>query len=387
MLLNSTPIQCHQVHGPGKTLTASSISVTGENTGAYFTFNVGDNKTVGYKFAISYVSVENARENLAAENTGWDFNGVKNNAIHAWNTLLSKVEVSGSSKDRTTQFYTHLYHTLIHPSISNDVNGDYLGADYKVHKAAGYTNYTGLSNWDVYRTQVQLMAMIAPKETSDVITSTVNFAKQSGGGFPRWVMANIETGIMQGDPTTLVVANAYAFGAKNFDTKAALAVMRKGSDVPGTKSQAELTRPFEQLYLDKGFMKASMELEYTSADFAIGQFALQTEGDKSLHHKYVERAQKWKNLYNPQTNWLQSRNDDGSWKDQHEDWREGSYKNYFWMVPYNLRKLADTIGGNEVADKRLDTLFSKLNADYYQDWFASGNEPDFEVPVDLQLDR
>jgi predicted alpha-1,2-mannosidase len=127
-------------------------------------------------------------------------------------------------------------------------------------------------------------------------------------------------------------------------------------------------------------MNASMQLEYTSADFAIGRFAWQAFKDSSLYATYLKRAQSWKNLYNPATAWMQSRNEDGSWKDQRDDWREASYKNYFWMIPYNLKGLIDTIGGKQVAEKRLDDFFIKLNADYSQEWYAAGNEPDFEVP-------
>ncbi len=361
-------------------INVSSKADTGKNSGAYFTFDVSVNKIIHYKFALSYVSLANAKENLAAENAGWDFAAVKDNAINAWNHQLGKIEAIGGSNDLTTQFYTHLYHALIHPSISNDISGEYIGADNKVTKAVGFNDYTEFSNWDTYRTTIPLLAMLAPKETSDMMQSTVKFAQQSGGGFPRWVMVNVETGIMQGDPTSIVVANAYAFGATNFDTKAALAIMRKGAEVPGTKSQQELTRPQLDQYLTKGYAQASMSLEYNSADFAIGEFARQTINNKTLYNKYLQSAQKWKNIYNPETTWLQSRNADGSWRQKTDDMREASYKSYFWMVPFNLKGLIDTIGGKEIAEKRLDEFFIKLNADYSQEWFAAGNEPDFQVP-------
>ena len=189
---------------------------------------------------------------------------------------------------------------------------------------------------------------------------------------------------MQGDPTSILVSNAYAFGAKDFDTSLALEIMRRGAEVPGTKSQNELTRPNMEEYNTKGYisesMGASMSLEYNSADFAIAQFALKAFNDTALYTKYLKSSRKWKNMYNPRTTWLQSRNTDGSWKNQEEDWREASYKNYFWMVPYNLKGLIDIIGGPEAASKRLDAFFEKLNANYNQGWFAAGNEPDFQVP-------
>jgi predicted alpha-1,2-mannosidase len=364
----------------GDKINASSTKEDGENSGAYFTFKVPANKFIRYKFGISYVSLKNAKENLKAENPGWNFAAVKHNAIAAWNDYLGKIEASGGDNDLTTQFYTHLYHAFVHPSVANDVNGEYLGADNKVKKAIGFNDYTEFSNWDTYRTTIPLLAMLAPKETGDMMESLVKFAQQSGGGFPRWVMANIETGIMQGDPTSIVVANAYTFGAKGFDTKAALEVMRRGAEVVGTKSQNELTRPQLDQYQTKGFAQASMSLEYNSADFAIGQFALQTTGDKNLYNKYLLSAQKWKNIYNQETKWLQSRNPDGSLRDQNADMREASYKTYFWMVPFDLAKLIDTIGGKRFAERRLDEYFNRLDADYGQPWFAAGNEPDFQAP-------
>lgn len=364
----------------GDKLNASSTSEDGENSGAYFTFNVPANRFIHYKFALSYVSLKNAKENLKAENPNWSFATVKNSAISAWNHYLGKIEVSGGDNDLTTQFYTHLYHAFVHPSISNDVNGEYMGADNKVKKAVGFKDYTEFSNWDTYRTTIPLLAMLAPKETGDMMQSLVKFAQQSGGGFPRWVMANIETGIMQGDPTSIVVANAYAYGATGFDTKVALEVMRKGAEVVGTKSQNELTRPQLDQYISKGYAQSSMSLEYNSADFAIGEFALQSAGDKYLYNKYLLSAQKWKNIYNPDTKWLRSRNADGTWRDENADMREASYRTYFWLVPFNLSKLIDTIGGKQFAENRLDDYFKRLDADYGQTWYAAGNEPDFQAP-------
>ncbi|WP_199414975.1 GH92 family glycosyl hydrolase [Chitinophaga silvisoli] len=364
----------------GKAFEPSSKSAAGENSGAYFTFDISSGKPVGYKFGISYVSLENAKQNLATENPGWSFDKVKQETAAAWNKYLGKIEVSSGNTEQLTQFYTHLYHSFGHPNVFNDVNGEYTGADHKVHKAERGDYYTSFSNWDTYRTQGQLISILAPKEMSEMVSSQLVFAEQSGGGFARWIMGDTETGIMQGDPTSILVANAYAFGATDFDSKKALEIMRRGAEVPGTKSQNILTRPFLEQYLGKGYMHASMMLEYTSADFAIGRFALEAFKDSTLWRRYLKRAQAWKNLYNPSSGWLQSRNNDGSWKKYDEDWREASYKNYFWMVPYNLDGLITVSGGKAKAEQRLDEFFSQLNASYNQEWFAAGNEPDFQVP-------
>ncbi len=350
----------------------------GKHSGLYFTFDVKSQKTIQYKIGISYVSIENARENLKAENPGWSFEEVKNKAIDKWNYYLGKIEVKGENEDRLTQFYTHLYRALIHPSVCSDVNGEYMGADFKIHKAMRkqYTNY---SNWDTYRTQIQLMAMLDPEVASDVVVSLQDFAEQSGGGFPRWVLANIETGVMQGDPTTILIANAYAFGARDYDACPILETMRRGAEIPGTKSQNQLTRPALDMFLENGFCYASMQLEYTSADFAISRFALDACNNEEVGKTYLDRAQTWKNLYNPETGWLQSRRKEGFVPLKY-DFRESTYNNYFWMVPYNIQGLIDVIGGKAEAETRLDTLFRRLDAGYDDDWYASGNEPSFGIP-------
>ena len=334
-------------------LKPNTTFAEGEYSGVYFTFDVNKKKNIQYKIGVSYVSVENARENLKAENTGWDFLQIQNQAESKWNHYLGKIEVEGTNPDRTTQFYTHLYRSFIHPNVCSDVNGEYMGADFKVHKSRS-KHYTSFSNWDTYRTQIQLLSILDPEVVSDIVISHQLFAEEAGGAFPRWVMANIETGVMQGDPTPILISNAYAFGARNYDPKPIFKTMRKGAEEPGAMSQEVEARPGLKQYLDKGYYNASIQLEYTSADFAIAQFALHAVGDEFASWRYFHFARSWKNLYNPETGWLQSRNPDGSWKPLTEDFRESTYKNYFWMVPYDIAGLIEIIGGKAAAEKRLD---------------------------------
>jgi len=360
-------------------LTPGGRFAEGRESGVYFTFDLSREREIGYKIGVSYVSVENARENLAAENAGWDFEAVRSATEAQWNDFLGRIEVRGTNPDRTRQFYTHLYRALIHPNLCSDVNGEYMGADFKVHTSRT-GHYTSFSNWDTYRTQIQLLAMIAPDVASEVVLSHQRFAEEAGGVFPRWVMANIETGVMQGDPTPILIANAWAFGARDYDPKPLYALMRNNAERPGARCQEVEERPGLEQYLRKGYWNASEQLEYTSADFAIGQFALHACGDEFASWRYFHFARSWQNLYNPETGWLQSRRPDGSWKPIDADWRESTYKNYFWMVPYNLKGLIDLIGGREAAEKRLDEFFVRLDAGYADPWFASGNEPSFHIP-------
>lgn len=352
----------------------------GKNSGAYFTFDTQDDQDVNYRIAISYVSIENARKNLKASDQQCGFEEYRDNAEQVWNEALGKIAVESQNEDRMVQFYTHLYHSLVHPNVVSDVNGEYMGADFHVHQVEkGREAYSSFSVWDTYRTQAQLLAMLYPQQSSDMMQSLVDFAEQSGG-YGRWILANIETGIMQGDPTPIMIANSFAFGAENFDVEKAYKYMKRGATIPLLRSQNQEIRPFLTEYIRNGYAPASMMLEYTSADFAIGQFALQALKKRRDASFFVNRAQNWKNIYNPNIKWLCSREGNGDWKDIKHDWRESTHKNYFWMVPYNLKSLIDTIGGKMAAASRLDSLFVRLDASYDDDWFAAGNEPDFQVP-------
>ena len=362
-----------------KELKPNTTFAEGEYSGVYFTFDLDKKKDIQYKIGVSYVSVDNARKNLRMENACLCFDEIRGEAEKRWNHYLSKIDVEGDNADRITQFYTHLYRTMIHPNVCSDVNGEYMGADNRVYKSRS-KQYTSFSNWDTYRTQIQLLAMLEPDVTSDIVISHQDFAEQSGGAFPRWVLANVETGVMQGDPTPILISNAYAFGARNYDPRPIFKTMRTNAEIPGAKSQNIEERPGLKQYLEKGYYNASEQLEYTSSDFAIGQFALRAIGDEFSAWRYFHFARSWKNLFNPETGWLQSRNSDGSWKPLSEDFRESTYKNYFWMVPYDIAGLVEMIGGKKNAEQRLDEFFQRLDANYNDAWFASGNEPSFHIP-------
>jgi predicted alpha-1,2-mannosidase len=354
--------------------------VIGKDSGVLFSFDTSKDKEVNYKISISYVSTENAKQNLNYEKLDFSFDSFSDFNSNSWNKHLNKIKVDSNNNDRLIQFYTSFYRTLIHPNLVSDANGEYMGSDFKVHSVENQRKqYSSFSVWDTYRTQAQLLAFLFPKQSSDMVQSLIDFADQAGG-YGRWILANIETGIMQGDPTPILISNSYAFGAKDFDLRRAYYHMKRGSTIPRLNSQKQEIRPYLTEFIRDGHTFASMLLEYISSDYAIGQFAknaLQLDEDYSF---FIDRSKSWENIYNPKIKWLNSRYPNGKWKDIKSDWREGTYKNYFWMVPHDLESLIDTIGGKDFAEKRLDQLFERLDARYEDDWFASGNEPDFHVP-------
>ena len=359
---------------------SNKLKANGKNSGASFVFDTKNEKYVNYKISISYVSVENAKLNMKSDGLGFDFDSYLNENQIAWNKALNKIQVESTNRDKKVQFYSSLYRSLIHPNIVSDINGEYMGADFKVKQAKNNCEqYSSFSVWDTYRTQGQLVAWLFPKKSSDMMQSLVNFAEQAGG-YGRWILANIETGIMQGDPTPILIASSYAFGAKDFEHKKAFKYMKLGATIPRLRSQNQEIRPYLHEYIRDGHTFASMSLEYNSSDFAIAMFSKNALGFENDYKTFLSRSFNWKNIYNPKIKWLNSRYPNGKWKDINYDWREGTYVNYFWMVPFDIDGLIQTIGGKNFAEKRLDSLFERLDARYEDKWFASGNEPDFHVP-------
>ena len=364
----------------GESNIIDAKEVTGKDSGVLFSFDTSKDKEVNYKISISYVSTENAKQNLNYEKLDFSFDSFSDFNSNSWNKHLNKIKVESNDNDRLTQFYTSFYRSLIHPNLVSDANGEYKGSDFKVHTVENQRKqYSSFSVWDTYRTQAQLLAFLFPKQSSDMVQSLIDFADQAGG-YGRWILANIETGIMQGDPTPILISNSYAFGARDFDLRRAYFHMKRGATIPRLNSQKQEIRPYLTEFIRDGHTFASMLLEYISSDYAIGQFAKNALQLDEEYRFFIDRSKSWENIYNPKIKWLNSRFPNGKWKDIKSDWREGTYKNYFWMVPHDLESLIDTIGGKDFAEKRLDQLFERLDARYEDDWFASGNEPDFHVP-------
>ncbi|HVX66398.1 MAG TPA: GH92 family glycosyl hydrolase [Bryobacteraceae bacterium] len=364
----------------------------GPRVGAYWSF-AASTRMVRIRVGISFVSVANAQANLRREIPDWDFEKVRQDARAAWNDALGRVQVQGGTDSDRRVFYTALYHSLIHPSVFSDVNGEYLGFDGEVHTDGGHPQYTNFSGWDIYRSQVQLLAMLFPKEASDMAQSLVRDAGEGGGALPRWAAANDDAGAMVGDPSDCILAGMYAFGARDFDTKAALAAMLRGANDPEARARSVVARPYLREYLERGYIPVaprgygvtSIALEYENADFAISRFA-DALGDSDNARKFLVRSSQWRKLFDPETKYIRPRGSDGAFVPDFDigaeaNFVEGNSAQYTWMVPFDLAGLIQAIGGPEAARSRLDEYFSQ-NYDLLKrgPYFFLGNEPCFGNP-------
>jgi predicted alpha-1,2-mannosidase len=365
----------------------SSVSVSGPGSGAYVTFDTAMKATVGVKVGLSYVSVGNAAANVSAEQGRTSFDNVVTKTRNAWNERLNQIRVEGGSTAQRTTFYTALYHSLLQPNVFSDVNGEYIGFDGRVHTAAkGHAQYANFSGWDIYRSEVQLLALLAPHEAGDIAQSMYNQAHQAGDVWDRWSVNNDFEGVMNGDPYHSILASVYAFGGTGFDAGAALTSMVKGATTVQPSTARYIERPGLADYQTIGYLPGdvSTTLEYTSADFGIADLAGRL-GDTATRDTFMRRAQNWEKLFNPANAWIQPRNRDGSFVSPFDPadsslYVEGNGAQYHWMVPYDLAGLFDAMGGDAKTVERLNTFFTELNGGPHKPYAFLGNEPSLETP-------
>ncbi|HEX4789479.1 MAG TPA: GH92 family glycosyl hydrolase [Actinospica sp.] len=359
--------------------------------------------TIGMQVAISYVSTRGALDNLAAEAHTWNVGKVAAQATAAWNRQLETIGISGGTKTQQQTFYTALYHASLEPSLFNDANGAYEGFDGKVHHVApGHNQYANFSGWDIYRSEVPLLATIDPSVAADMATSLLNDAAQ-GGALPKWPVAAGYTGVMNGDSADPILADTYAFGAHGFNASAALADMVKGADGASATGQGwYVERPNAAAYIRDGYVPnagsdsispvpngASETLEYALDDFSISRLA-QDLGQHSTATAFTGRSQNWTNVFDTADGYVEPRDAQGAFPSGpavpaltgfgQNGFQEGNAAQYTWMVPQNLAGLIQGLGGDQAAAARLDSLFSRLNAGPDQPYEWAGNEPALDTP-------
>ncbi|HWE66802.1 MAG TPA: GH92 family glycosyl hydrolase [Acidimicrobiales bacterium] len=388
----------------GSVVSPGRTQCRGATCGAYVTFNADADPVVLMKVGVSFVSVHDAADNLKAEDPGWSLSHVESQATSKWNQLLGRVGVGGGTAAQQRTLYTALYHSLLHPNVVSDDNGAYSGADGKVHRSTTRSQYANFSEWDIYRSEVELESVVAPHQVGDMIQSLVNDADQ-GGWLPKWAIVAGDASQMNGDSADPIIAAAYAFGIRNFDVRNALKAMVKGATRDETGHGLEIERQYLSQYLTQHYVNAasldltsidysiggSVTLEYALDDFSIAQLAL-SQGDRSLYATMMARAHNWEYLFNPSTGYLQARTTGGSFApgpafsfSQLEPggqtgFEEGNGIQYTWSVPQDLSALASLMGGNGQAVAKLNSFFTTLNAsrDFPYDW--AGNEPSLGTP-------
>lgn len=403
----------------GDKVTAGSKDSTASGRhGAYVRFDTRKDRTVEATTALSYVDAAGAAANLRAEGGG-SFDHVRAAADAAWERRLGLVRAQGGDTTLRRTFYSSLYRSFLAPNIGSDVDGRYTGWDQRTHRAKGFTYYQNWSLWDTYRTQAQLLALLAPQESRDMALSVLRIGKESGW-LPKWGYGTVETNIMTGDPVTPFLTNAYQQGLLRGHEQEAYAALKKNADgVPPAGSPA-VGREANAPYLKDGFVPylkgrphtkpgdsdfdhgASATLEYALSDAMLAQMARDL-GHGEDADRFAARAQNYRKIFDGSTGFFRARDEKGAFTGpadpaKSEGFHEGTSWQYQWLVPQDLPGMVRLIGGKEKAEERLDAFFAypKLLQDpaktarevwvngpydyYNADKYNPQNEPDLIAP-------
>ncbi|GAC1635430.1 MAG: GH92 family glycosyl hydrolase [Chloroflexota bacterium] len=374
----------------GEVVRSGSRAVHGRRSGVWVGFS-HSHRVIRMRVGLSFVSERNARLNLSSENPGWSFDAIRRQARDSWNRVLNLIQVSGGPGEQIQSFYTALYHACLHPNVFSDVNGQYAGFDGRVHIVRGRSQYANFSGWDIFRTQIPLLAWLQPLRTNAMMQSLIDDGHQMGR-LPKWPVANAESNEMNGDSADPILASAWAFGAHGFDAHAALALMVHGATNgrPGPGGYVE--RPGLHNFLRLGYLPpqagaygaAATTLEYAVDDFAVARLAYAL-GDRRTGSTFMRRAQAWQFLVNPASGFVEPVFSNGAFAVDFNPtstagFVEGNAWEYTWWVPQNLHALFRALGGDNIVIPRLDRLFQRFadNAGTRYAWL--GNEPGFEIP-------
>jgi predicted alpha-1,2-mannosidase len=379
-----------------------------KRSGNVLTFDTTAQPTVTMRAAISYVDSAGALNNLAQEAPPkLTFDKMRDRARATWNDRLNSIEVSGGSRPLTRTFYSSLYRFFLMPSVFDDSDGRWLGADGQVRTLSGGHRYTALSLWDTYRTEFPLLGLVAPDVARDVARSLLDFADQNDGMLPRWTQANRDQQIMGGDSATATLGDAVGEGLLD-DTdgaRAYRAMLANATRVPHSTSREGIEGYMQRGWVgqdETGRSGAALTLEYGIDDAAMLP-ALRKYGTADEVATFTKRAGGWRNLWSAADGFLRPRNKDGSWASPNplglpgvwrpefqDGWQEGTGYHYLWFVPHDVTGLAQTLGGNDAAAKRLDDFFrapapvqdkgSFFGVNYIGTQFTPSNETDLWAP-------
>ena len=349
---------------------------------------------VTLKIGLSFVSTENARENLEKEIGSKSFEEVFSEGKKTWSKLLSRIRISGGTTKEKQLFYSSLYRAFQWPALRSDINGDFMDEAGKIRNE-GFKYYTKPSLWDTYRNKLVLLEIMRPEVTADVIQSLINRGEITGF---------IPT-FFHGDHAASFIAGAYKRGIKNFDAEKAYNLLlnnayKKGGTRPhieeyirlGYVPTPEVKNPNTETKANAGVSKT---LEFAYDDYALSLLA-QEMNDPEHQKDLYRRSKNFKNVFDPKTHFMRGRLENGEWvtpfNPQHPYYeymyREANAWQVSFFAPQDMPGLVKLYGGDDKFEEKLDSLFSwKWNSQYiarnvsgFMGQYSHGNQPDHEAP-------
>lgn len=350
---------------------------------------------VEVKIGISFVSTENAKENLEKEIGSKTFEIVRKEGAQTWEQVLSKIQLKGGTEKQKQMLYSCLYRSLLWPALRSDVNGEYTDAKRNTIKSTDFNYYTEPSLWDTYRNKDVLLGLISPKVALDVIKSMKDVGDKTGF---------IPT-FFHGDHGSSSIAGAYLRGIDDFDIKGTYEILLKNANVEGG------ARPHIAEYIKKGYISdpdvanpkvetkakagVSKTLEYSYDDYSVAQIAKKL-GDTANYRILMARSKNYKNMFDPSTRFMRGRLENGDWIKPFDPqfpyyeymYREANAWQVSFFAPHDMPGLIELYGGPAGFESKLDSLFTlpwnpkhiARNIETMIGQYCQGNQPDHEAP-------
>ncbi len=379
--------QWDSTSGKRKIYKSYTKEMSGDDIGTWFTFHTTAGETIEVSLGVSFVSIENARQNLESEQAAHSFEELHTMARQQWQQDLSRILVEGGSEEQRQVLYTALYHFLIHPNILNDVNGEYPAMESNEIRTIQGNRYTVFSLWDTYRNVHQLMTLLFPDRQLDMVRTMIDMYREHGW-LPKWELYGRETLTMEGDPAIPVIVDTWQKGLRDFDIETAYEAMYKSATMPGTEN---LMRPDADDYLQLGYVplreqydnSVSHALEYYIADFALSRLA-DALGKKEDAKLFYQRSLGYRHYYCPEFKMIRPKLPDGTFYAPFDPmeganfapspgFHEGNAWNYTFYVPHDINGLTRLMGGKK-------NFVNKLQYVFDQGLYDPANEPDIAYP-------
>lgn len=362
--------------------------MAGNDIGYYMSYDCAEDEQVEVQVGVSFVSIANARENLNAEQKGFEFEKVVKEGHDEWARTLDRVTVEGGTEDQRRVFYTALYHTQIHPTVLQDVNGEYPKMESNENGKTAGNRYTVYSLWDTYRNLSQLETLLYPDKQVDMINSMIDIYRE-WGWMPKWELFSRETWTMEGDPAIPYITDAYMRGLRGFDINEAYKAFRTSATTEGknNRMRPDIDPYIERGYVPMGYYAADMSgdnsvshaLEYYLADNALSILAGEL-GHKADAKLFRQRALGYKRYYSKESGTLRPITMDGKFltpfnpEDGYDftnapGFHEGSAWNYTFYAPHDVLGMAKLMGGQRKFCDKLQMVFDK-------GLYDPANEPD-----------
>ncbi len=386
----SQPFAGFGLEAEGKRLAAGQTEASGKQLRGHLDFKTTADKPVVLRVGLSVVSLDGAQKNLQAEVGGKGFDAVRDEARSVWNGHLSAIQIESTDANFRQTFYTALFHTMTAPTLYNDADGAYRGADRQIHTATNFQFYSTFSLWDTFRAEHPLLTLVQPRRVDDFVQSLLAAYQQSpSNSLPMWPLAACETWCMIGYHSVSVIAEAYAKGFRGFDAELAYRAMR---------TTAMDARFHQDKYQKLGYVPTvagdrteatSRTLEFSYDDWCIAQMAraLGKTDDAAL---FSQRAQNYRNVFDAESKLFRGKLANGKFREpfnpkaiNFDDFTEANAWQYAFAVPHDVPGMIQLYGGEKSFVARLDALFNEDSdvAEHTVDisglvgQYAHGNEP------------